>query len=133
MDTPAATYERFMVPVLFGPWAARIVELAQPQPGARVLDVACGTGIVARTVYDYVNPGGSVTGLDASANMLEVANSEGSRDGRQFEWRQGVAESLPFRMVRSISPSANSPSCSSRIDRPPCRRCIGCWANAGGR
>ena len=95
MDNPAATYERFMVPVLFAPWAECLVERANPQPGDRVLDVACGTGIVARTVYDRVCPEGSVVGLDASAPMLETAAVAAEREGRQIEWRSGVAEALP--------------------------------------
>ena len=41
-------YERELVPAVFGAWAPILVELAQPRPGDRVVDVACGTGIVAR-------------------------------------------------------------------------------------
>ena len=40
-------YERELVPAVFGVWAPIVVDLAQPRPGERVLDVACGTGIVA--------------------------------------------------------------------------------------
>jgi SAM-dependent methyltransferase len=61
-----------------------------------VLDIACGTGIVARSVYDRVNPGGSVAGIDASPQMLSVARQEAKREGRHIEWRQGIAESLPY-------------------------------------
>src|SRR5437879_7439793 len=43
-------YERYLVPAIFGPWAADLVALAAPQPGERVLDVACGSGVVARLV-----------------------------------------------------------------------------------
>ncbi len=96
MDNPATTYERFMVPVLFAPWAARLVERAHLGPGDRVLDVACGTGIVARSAYERVHPGGSVIGLDASPHMLTVARREAEREKRQIEWCQGFAEALPF-------------------------------------
>jgi ubiquinone/menaquinone biosynthesis C-methylase UbiE len=41
-------YERHLVPTIFGPWAADLVALAAPQLGERILDVACGTGVVAR-------------------------------------------------------------------------------------
>ena len=42
-------YERYLVPNIFEPWARELIELAKLRPGDRVLDVACGTGIVART------------------------------------------------------------------------------------
>lgn len=93
---PAETYESFMVPTLFGPWAARLVEHAGPRPGQRVLDVGCGTGVVARTVAPLVEPGGSVTGLDISPDMLAVAHATATREGVDVAWRQGPAEEMTF-------------------------------------
>ena len=46
-ETGAEIYERGLVPAVFAPWAAILIEQAALQPGERVLDVACGTGIVA--------------------------------------------------------------------------------------
>jgi ubiquinone/menaquinone biosynthesis C-methylase UbiE len=69
-----------------------MVEAAQIQPGQRVLDVACGTGILAREVAARVGADGSVVGLDANPGMLSVAGQHAPG----VEWRQGVAESLPF-------------------------------------
>src|SRR5438093_12300311 len=66
-------YERYLVPAMFGPWAAHLVALAAPQPGERVLDVACGTGVVARLVAPHVGATGHVVGLDLHAGRLAGA------------------------------------------------------------
>ncbi len=96
MSNPAQTYEREMVPVLFGPWAPLLLQAANPQPGERVLDVACGTGIVARQVARWVGASGQVVGLDLSPAMLAVARSAAGREGASIEWHEGRAEALPF-------------------------------------
>ncbi len=88
----AAAYESMMVPALFGPWAAPVAEAAGIRPGERVLDVACGTGVLAREVSNRVGPTGRVAGLDRNPGMLEVAR----RIAPAVEWHQGSAESLPF-------------------------------------
>jgi ubiquinone/menaquinone biosynthesis C-methylase UbiE len=93
VDNPAETYESYMVPVLFAPSARRLVELARPRPEDRVLDVGCGTGIVARRAAPL---GGRVVGVDASAGMLAVARAAAGREGLPIEWREGRAEALPF-------------------------------------
>ncbi len=90
--TAAEIYEDFFVPALFREWAPRVVDAARIQPGWRVLDVACGTGILARTVAERVGAKGSVIGLDLNEGMLEVAR----RKAPNIEWRQGRAEALPF-------------------------------------
>jgi len=88
----ANAYETLMVPALFGQWAPRVSDAAQVRPGQRVLDVACGTGVLAREVTSRTGPTGFVAGLDPSPGMLEVAR----RLAPEVEWRQGVAEALPF-------------------------------------
>jgi ubiquinone/menaquinone biosynthesis C-methylase UbiE len=93
---PAATYEQYMVPPLFAPAAAQLLRTAQPRPGERVLDVGTGTGIVARRVAPHVLPGGTVVALDVSPAMLAVAQDVGEREGVAVDWREGVAEALPF-------------------------------------
>jgi SAM-dependent methyltransferase len=88
----AEIYDEFFVPALFQDWADRVADAAHLQPGQRVLDVACGTGVLTRAAADRVGAGGSVTGLDVNAGMLAVAAQKAPR----IDWRQGQAESLPF-------------------------------------
>ena len=82
----AEIYERHMVPAIFGPWAEDLLALATPQPGERVLDVACGTGVVARLVAPRVSPSGTVVGLDLNPGMLAVARTLPPQHGGQIEW-----------------------------------------------
>lgn len=84
----AEVYEQLFVPALFADWAEVLVGEANVSPRDRVLDVACGTGVVARRAAEE---GAQVVGLDVNANMLAVA-----RRHPNVEWRQGRAESLPF-------------------------------------
>ena len=64
-------YKRELVPAVFGVWAPILVELAQPRRGERVVDVACGTGIVARIAAARVGPTGAVVGVDLNPGMFE--------------------------------------------------------------
>ena len=96
MTNPAEGYEGYMVPTLFGPWATNLIQAADPRPGERVLDMGCGTGIVARQVASRLGARGAVTGLDLNPNMLEVARAAAAREGVTIEWREGSAEQLPF-------------------------------------
>ena len=88
----AEMYESQFVPALFAEWAPRLTDLAGVAPGQAVLDVACGTGIVARTVADVQRGKGRVVGLDLNEAMLAVAR----RVRPEIEWRQGDAARLPF-------------------------------------
>lgn len=88
----AIAYESLMVPALVGPWSPKVAAAAGFAAGQRVLDVACGTGVLAREAADRVGISGAVTGLDANAGMLEVAR----RLAPDLEWHQGTAEALPF-------------------------------------
>src|SRR5262245_56488818 len=93
VETVAAErYEAFLVPAIMAAWPPRLVATAHVQPGDRVLDVACGTGIVARTAAGIVGSAGHVTGLDLNPGMLAVAN----RLRPDLDWQQGDAASLPF-------------------------------------
>ncbi|MCB9078813.1 MAG: methyltransferase domain-containing protein [Anaerolineaceae bacterium] len=93
VNTSAAeVYEAFFVPALFGEWGSRVAEAAHIQPGQRVLDVACGTGVLARAAAERVGPEGEVVGLDINEGMLAVARKKAPH----IEWRHGPAEALPF-------------------------------------
>ncbi len=88
----AAGYQDVLVPALMLEWAPRVAEAAGIHPGDRVLDVACGTGVLTREAASRAGSTGAVTGLDLSPEMLAVAAhlSPGLR------WQQGSAEALPF-------------------------------------
>jgi ubiquinone/menaquinone biosynthesis C-methylase UbiE len=96
MSNPAEPYETYMVPALFAPWASRLVQSANPQPGERVLDLACGTGVVARSVARLLGREGAVVALDRNPDMLSVAQAAAGREGLMIEWREDRAEQLPF-------------------------------------
>lgn len=87
----AESYERRLVPSLFEPWARRLVERVDLQPGERVLDVACGTGVLARAASLRVGPAGRVMGVDPNPGMLTLAR----RLAPGVEWREGQAQALP--------------------------------------
>lgn len=96
MSNPAEGYESYMAPALFGPWASTLIRAADPEPGERVLDVGCGTGVVARQVASRLGARAAVTGFDLSPNMLVVAQAAAAREGVTIDWREGSAEQLPF-------------------------------------
>jgi ubiquinone/menaquinone biosynthesis C-methylase UbiE len=84
-------YERSLVEPLFRPWAEALLARADLAAGMRVIDVACGTGIVARLAHQRLRGNGRVVGIDVSAPMLEVAR-EIEPD---VDWREGDAAALP--------------------------------------
>jgi ubiquinone/menaquinone biosynthesis C-methylase UbiE len=88
----ANAYEALFVPALFGQWTPKVADAARMQPGQRVLDVACGTGILAREIASRIALTERIAGIDPSPGMVAVA----ARIAPEIEWREGVAESLPF-------------------------------------
>ena len=88
----AEIYEEFFVPALFRQWAPVVVDAAGIRAGQRVLDVACGTGVLAREATVRVTASGSVAGLDRNEGMLAMAR----RMTPAVEWKAGRAEQLPF-------------------------------------
>ncbi len=93
---PAEAYERSIAQSIFVPWTADLILHAGVKMGDRVLDLACGTGIVARSVAPIVGTQGKVAGLDISPDMLAVARSLAPADGPGVEWHQGSGTEMPF-------------------------------------
>ncbi len=88
----AEAYDALFVPALFAQWAPQLLDTANVSPGQRVLDVACGTGVVARAAADLVGEADLVVGVDLNAAMLEVAK----RVRPDIQWLSGDAADLPF-------------------------------------
>lgn len=90
----AELYQRYLVPAITTKWAMDLINRARPKPGETVLDVACGTGVVARTAASRMARG-RVIGLDLNSAMLEVARTVPS-EGAPITWVEGSALNLPF-------------------------------------
>jgi ubiquinone/menaquinone biosynthesis C-methylase UbiE len=91
----AEQYERDFVPVIGRPFAIDLVEGANLQPGERVLDVACGTGIVSRLAAERVGARGRVAGVDVNPAMLAVARSVVTGPAA-MQWFETTAEAMPL-------------------------------------
>ncbi len=91
-QSAAEIYETFFVPALFGQWPTRVLEAAGLEPYDEVLDVGCGTGVLARAAFRRLAGTGSVTGLDLNTNMLALAETM----PEAVVWHEGSAENLPF-------------------------------------
>jgi SAM-dependent methyltransferase len=92
----AHLYERVAARHILGPWAASLVDAARVAEGERVLDLACGTGVVARIAARRAGPRGQVTGVDLNAGMIAVARSLPAPEGAPLEWLEGSALAIPL-------------------------------------
>jgi ubiquinone/menaquinone biosynthesis C-methylase UbiE len=90
-------YERFLVPAVFADCATALLDAAEPRPGERVLDIACGTGIVARRAASRARLG-LLVGCDLNESMLDVARSIAIQP--DVDWYHADAVALPFEAGR---------------------------------
>lgn len=85
-------YEALFVPALFAPWTNHLIEGAEVEQGTHVLDIACGTGVLARQALARSGQSGRVVGIDPAPGMIAAAKEVDSN----IEWILGSAEALPF-------------------------------------
>ncbi|MBS9717454.1 class I SAM-dependent methyltransferase [Pseudohalocynthiibacter aestuariivivens] len=83
-------YERLFVPALFAPWTKHLLEAVGVHEGDHVLDIACGTGVLARDALSRVGVAGSVVGVDAAPGMIAAAKELEAN----IDWVLGHAEAL---------------------------------------
>jgi ubiquinone/menaquinone biosynthesis C-methylase UbiE len=88
-------YERYLVPHITSLWAVDLIDRASPRAGERVLDLACGTGVVARLAAVRMGSG-RVVAIDINTGMLAVARSVARGTGPAIEWLEGNALALPL-------------------------------------
>jgi ubiquinone/menaquinone biosynthesis C-methylase UbiE len=95
-NTAAEIYEHHLVPAMFEPFARDLIRLSDIRRSDRILDVACGTGIVSRLAIDHVDAtvGGKVVGVDINPEMLNVARHCSA--GKSIDWKKESALSIPF-------------------------------------
>lgn len=89
-------YQRHFVPAIGLPLATDLVDAAALRPGQRVLDVACGTGVVARVAAARVGRSGSVAAADINPAMLQQARSASGEAETPISWYETSAEAMPF-------------------------------------
>jgi ubiquinone/menaquinone biosynthesis C-methylase UbiE len=92
----AESYRHHLEAVIFAPWAERLLEFAHLRPGERVLDVASGTGAVARAAAAVVGPAGTVIATDVSAQMLAHVAGRSASGSAAIETIVAPATELPI-------------------------------------
>jgi SAM-dependent methyltransferase len=90
----AGNYDRFLGPALFEPYAADLIVRIPREEDLRVLEVACGTGIVTRRLREALPASASIVATDLNEPMLEHARAAVPLSG--ITWQQADAQELPF-------------------------------------
>jgi ubiquinone/menaquinone biosynthesis C-methylase UbiE len=94
--TAAENYQRYFVPTIATAVSVELLRMADLQKGERVVDVACGTGLIARLAAEQVGPTGAVTGVDIAPEMIDVAKSVEAVPAPRIEWHVADAKKLPL-------------------------------------
>ena len=87
-------YEKYLVPLIFEPYAADLVSRVASQSVTRVLEIAAGTGVVTRKLASVLPESVSIVATDLNQAMLDLASEVGTK--RPVQWRQADAMQLPF-------------------------------------
>lgn len=91
------TYEQYIVPTWMIDWSSDLIDAGNVGPKKQVLDVACGTGIIARKAVSLVGPDGRIAGVDFNEGMLRVARRCAEQEGATaIEWYQSDVTCMPF-------------------------------------
>jgi len=94
--TAAENYQRDFVPAIAIPVSRELLRVADLQPGERVLDVACGTGLITRLASERVGADCAVMGIDIAPDMIGLAKRVPAPDGAAIQWRVADAAALPI-------------------------------------
>jgi len=91
-------YDRYMVPLIFAPFAADLARRAAALSPSAVLEIAAGTGVVTRALASRLAPGASYVATDLNQPMLDYAAARQARHApdNRIIWRQADALALPF-------------------------------------
>jgi ubiquinone/menaquinone biosynthesis C-methylase UbiE len=122
-------YERILVGPLFRPFAEQLVARVAPHRGDSVIDVACGTGIVARVAREQLGPQARIVGVDVAPAMLAVARTV----DQTIDWRQGNATSLPVDATEQFTVLTCHQGLQFMPDKPAAIREMRRVLAAGGR
>jgi ubiquinone/menaquinone biosynthesis C-methylase UbiE len=95
-EDSAEAYEHYLVPLIFDAGARTLLDRLEVKPGQRVLDLACGTGIVARHAARRVGADGEVTAVDVNPGMLAVARAAAASEPTTVRFEHASAEDLPL-------------------------------------
>jgi len=88
-------YERYLVPFYFTPFAQDLVARLQLSSNARILEIACGTGVVTQTIAKRLSGDGRIVATDLNQAMIDIARTKSPSDHR-IEWQLADATDLPF-------------------------------------
>ncbi len=89
-------YEKYIAPAFGNAWAQDIIDRAGLRQGEKILDLGCGTGIVARCAYKSLGDSVHITGVDVNEIALEKAREISALNAATIEWKQADVTALPF-------------------------------------